>query len=136
MEWESDASGKPIPTNGGGPDVKTIRRLMDRLVTAGKARIIKVETPGFLGDNRPVRGAAWVTERGLEVAQVKFLGTLGRCVRGGGAAFDGVARTVLEVGEPCFVACPVRSGDCRTAAWGCFPRAVPCRGALTVSPEA
>ncbi len=73
MEWESEASGKPIPTNGAGPDVKTIRRLMDRLVTAGKARILKVETPGFLGDNRPVSGTGWVgwgPGRGLEVTAV------------------------------------------------------------------
>ncbi|KXZ52892.1 hypothetical protein GPECTOR_8g272 [Gonium pectorale] len=54
MEWESAASGRPIPTSGGGPDVKTIRRLMDRIAESGKAKLIRVETQGFLGDNRPI----------------------------------------------------------------------------------
>ncbi|GLI58793.1 hypothetical protein VaNZ11_000551 [Volvox africanus] len=54
MEWESAASGKPIPNSTAGPDIKTIRRLMDRLAQSGKAKLVRVETPGFLGDNRPI----------------------------------------------------------------------------------
>ncbi|EFJ51065.1 hypothetical protein VOLCADRAFT_88331 [Volvox carteri f. nagariensis] len=54
MEWESAASGKPIPNSSAGPDIKTIRRLMIRLAESGKAKLIRVETQGFLGDNRPV----------------------------------------------------------------------------------
>ncbi|GFR43702.1 hypothetical protein Agub_g4812, partial [Astrephomene gubernaculifera] len=54
MEWESAVSGKPVPNSAAGPDIKTIRRLMDRLAEAGKAKIIRVDTSGFLGDNRPV----------------------------------------------------------------------------------
>ncbi|KAG2439156.1 hypothetical protein HXX76_004523 [Chlamydomonas incerta] len=54
MEWETAASGRPLPKANAGPDVKTVRRLMERLVSSGRAKMIMVPTAGFLGDARPI----------------------------------------------------------------------------------
>lgn len=80
MQWESEASGIPVPSRS-GPDRKTVQRLMRRVEDLGKGRIVQVG-----------RGC-WVPGRIVRVG-------CGCWVLGAGRAVGGCGRWVCRPGVP------------------------------------